>query len=272
MKLMKLKIDWDSNNTKLLIAIIIIWIILAIIFGFTDLEISKALVNRESLWANIGKDYGEAPGYGIIAVAISILIGSYQDELKKQKIAAYVFLMSGAFIIILAIIVGSIWFMAFGGGITLGVLLFLIFTHNRDWREFKKIAIVIILLSIINPLIFVQIGKILCGRVRYNDLSSDYSNYTPWFLPPGPISWLQGNASFPSGHTALAFVSLPLIIEIKENNWNIVLKLSTIFIILSYAFFIAISRVIVGDHYASDVLFSIGVAVVVTILLYKKFY
>jgi len=269
---MKLKIDWDSRITKLLIVVIIIWIILAIIFGFTDLEISKALVNRESLWANFGRDYGEGPGYGIIAVAISILIGSYQDELKKQKIAAYFFLLIGAVIFILAIIFVSIWFIAFGGGITLGVLLFLIFTYNRDWREFKKIAIVIILLTVINPLIFVQFGKILCGRVRFNDLSSDYSNYTPWFLPKGPISWLQGNASFPSGHTALAFVSLPLIIEIKENNWNIVLKMSTIFIILSYAFFVAFSRIIVGDHYASDVLFSIGVAAVATLLLYKKFY
>jgi len=266
----KLKIE--GNLTKLLTSIIILWIILAIIFGLTDLEISKAIVNRESSWANIGKNYGEAPGYGIIAVAIAIIIGSFQEDLKKQKIAAFIILIIGTIILFLALIFSNIWFIAFGGGITIVVLIFLVFAFKKDWKDFKTIAIVIVLLTIINPLIFVQITKILCGRVRFNDLSSDYSNYTPWFLPPGPISWLQGNASFPSGHTALAFVSLPLIIEIKENNWNIVLKLSTIFIILSYAFFIAISRVIVGDHYASDVLFSIGVAVVVTILLYKKFY
>ncbi len=269
---MTLKIDWDSNITKLLIVVIIIWIILAIIFGFTDLEISKALVNRECLWANIGKDYGEAPGYGIIAVAISILVGSYQDELKKQKIAAYVFLIIGAVILILAIIFGSIWFMAFGGGITLGVLLFLVFTYNRDWREFKKIAIVIILLSIINPLIFVQIGKILCGRVRYNDLSSDYSNYTPWFLPPGPISWLQDNASFPSGHTAMGWMLLPLLIVVKDRKVSDPIRIIITILIISWGLFIGISRIVVGEHFASDVLFSTGVAFVAIILLYNKFY
>lgn len=269
---MKLKIDWHSNITKSLIVVIIIWTILAILFGFTDLEISKAVVNRESLWAKIGKDYGEGPGYGIIAVAIVILIGSYQDELKKQKIAAYVFLIIGAFILILAIIFSSIWFIAFGGGITLGVLLFLIFSHNRDWREFKKIAIVIILLSVINPLIFVQIGKILCGRVRFNDLSSDYSNYTPWFLPPGPISWLQGNASFPSGHTAMGWMFLPLLIVIKDRKVSDPTRIIITILIISWGLFIGISRIVIGEHFASDVLFSTGVAFVAIILLYNKIY
>jgi len=266
---MKLKTDWDS---KLLIVVIIIWIILAIIFGFTDLEISKAVVKRESNWANIGKDYGEAPGYGIIAVAIAILIGCYQDDLKKQKIAAFIFLSIGTVILILALIFSSIWFIAFGGGITIGVLLFLIFTYNRDWREFKKIAIVIILLTVINPLIFVQIGKILCGRVRYNDLSSDYSNYTPWFLPPGPISWLQGNASFPSGHTAMGWMFLPLLIVVKDRKVSDPIRIIITILIISWGLYLGISRIVTGDHYASDVLFSGGVAFVAIILLYNKFY
>ncbi len=267
---MNLKIE--DNLIKLLLTIIIVWIILAIVFGLYDLEISKATVNRESIWANIGKDYGEAPGYGIIAVAISILIGSYQDDLKKQKIAAYIFLIIGTFILILAIIFISIWLIAFGGGIAVGVLLFLIFAHNRDWKEFKTIAIVIILLTVINPLIFVQICKILWGRVRFRDLSSDYSNYTPWFLPLGPISWLHGNASFPSGHTAMAFMLLPLIIQVKDRKWTDPIKLIVIFLIIGWGIFVAFSRIVTGDHFASDILFSTGVAFVATVLLYKKYY
>ena len=267
---MKLKIE--DNLVKLLITIIIVWVILAIIFGLFDLEISKSTVNRESLWANIGKDYGEAPGYGIIAVAIAIFIGSYQDGLKKQKIAAYFFLIIGAVILILAIVFSSIWFIAFGGGIAIGVLLFLIFAYNRDWKEFKKIAIVILLLTVINPLIFVQTCKILWGRVRFKDLSSDYSNYTPWILPRGPISWLQGNASFPSGHTAMGWMLLPLLIVVKDRKISDPIRIIVTILVIGFGLFLGISRIVTGDHFASDVLFSTCVAAVATILLYKRFY
>jgi len=266
----KLKIE--GNLTKLLTSIIILWIILAIIFGLTDLEISKAIVNRESSWANIGKNYGEAPGYGIIAVAIAIIIGSFQEDLKKQKIAAFIILIIGTIILFLALIFSNIWFIAFGGGITIVVLIFLVFAFKKDWKDFKTIAIVIVLLTIINPLIFVQITKILCGRVRFNDLSSDYSNYTPWFLPPGPISGLKGNASFPSGHTSMGWMLLPLLILVKDRKLNDPKRIITTILIISWGLYLGISRIITGDHYASDVLFSTGVAFVSTILLYKKFY
>lgn len=267
---MNMKIE--DNFTILLIIIIVVWVILAIIFGITDLEISKAVVNRESGWANIGKYYGEAPGYGVIAVAIAIIIGSYQDELKKQKFAAYVILIIGAVVLVLALIFSNIWFIAFGGGITIVVLLFLIFAFKKDWKDFKTLAIVILLLTIINPLIFTQITKVLCGRVRFNDLSSDYSNYTPWFLPPGPRSGLEGNASFPSGHTSMGWIFLPLLILVKDQKWKNPKRVIISILIISWGLYIGFSRIVTGDHYASDVLFSTGVAFVATILLYKKFY
>ncbi|MFX1259703.1 MAG: phosphatase PAP2 family protein [Promethearchaeota archaeon] len=262
----------EDNLTILLISIIIVWIILAIIFGLTDLEISKAIVNREANWADIGKYYGEAPGYGIIATAIAILIGSYQQDLKKQKIGAYIILMIGAIILGIALIYDNIWFIAFGGGIAIGVLLFLIIAFKKDWKDFKTIAIVILLLAIINPLIFVQITKILCGRIRFNDLSPDYSNYSPWYLPPGPISGLKGNASFPSGHTSMGWMFLPLLILFKDRKLNNPKRVLITILIISWGLYLGISRIITGDHFASDVLFSTGVAFVATILLYKKFY
>ncbi|MFX1259523.1 MAG: hypothetical protein ACFFAN_16840, partial [Promethearchaeota archaeon] len=144
---MTLKIDWNSNITKLLTVVIVSWISLAIIFGLTDLIISKAVVNRESGWAIFGDNWAEAPGYGIIAVAIAIFVGSYQDDLKKQKIAAYVILIIGIIFLVIALIVNDLWYMGFGGGITFGILIFLIYAFNKDWREFKTIAIVILLLA-----------------------------------------------------------------------------------------------------------------------------
>ncbi len=63
------------------------------------------MVNRVSIWANIGKYYGEGPGYGIIAVAIAILIGKSNDDIKKQRYASYIIILIGVVSLIIAIIV-----------------------------------------------------------------------------------------------------------------------------------------------------------------------
>ena len=257
---------------NLSIIIIISWIVLAIIFGFTDLEISKTLLNRESIWANIGKEFGEGPGYGIIAVSIAILIGSKNDDLKKQRVVSYIILLIGLLFLIIALIFANLWFITFGGGITIVMLFFLIFTKNKDFKEYQTIATVIILLAIINPLIFVQITKIMCGRVRFNDLSPGYTNYTPWFLPPGPSSGIRGNASFPSGHTAMGWMFLPVLIQVREKKWTDPVKIMVTILIIGFGVYLGVSRIVTGDHFASDVLFSTGVAAIATIWLYFRYY
>ncbi len=261
----------DTLVFKLLIVVILAWIILAIIFGIYDLEISKAIVNRESIWANFMYTYDEGLGYGLVSVAIAILVGSYQDDLKKQKIPAYVIIIIGLIIFIIALIVGIVWFMVFGGGIALTVLIFLIVAFKKDLKEFKTLAIVILLLVIINPLLFGRITKFLTGRVRFKYLASDYSNYTPWFSPPGP-STEPGHDSFPSGHTALGWCFLPLLILVKDREWKDPIRIIFTIIIGLYGFLVTLSTIIIGAHYASDTLFSTGMAAVITILLYKIFY
>ena len=94
----------ESKTTKLIFIIIIIWVVLALIFGFTDLAISKVVVDENSLWGIFGRDYGEVPGYGLIAIALSALIGSYNDNLRKQKIPAYVIIAIGVILVVLGII------------------------------------------------------------------------------------------------------------------------------------------------------------------------
>jgi len=266
----RMKLEGTLKN--LCISVIICWIVLAIIFGFTDLQISIALVNRDAIWANIGKDFGEGPGYGIIAVSIAILIGSKNDNLKKQRFASYVILLIGLIILCIALIFANLWFITFGGGITIVMLIFLIFTKNNDFKKYTTIATVILLLTIINPLIFVLITKIMCGRVRFNDLSPGYANYTPWFLPPGPISGIKGNDSFPSGHAAMGWMFLPLLIQVRERKWTDPIKIIVIILIIGFGVFLGVSRIVTGDHFASDVLFSTAVAAITTIKLYHRYY
>ena len=263
-----------SITTKLSILVIIPWIALAIVFGFTDLEISKVIVNSDSLWGKTGRDYAYIPAYTMIAISFAILIGSNFKDLKKQKIFGnlinlYLFeIIYGYKRTITNLIAGEYWYVFLKIYFILGVIIFSIVTLKKDWKEFIQIAFVILLLTIFLTL-FVDVTKQLCGRVRFKDLNSNYSNYTPWFLPPGPNS---PHRSFPSGHTAQGWMFLPLLIIIKDREWKDPVKILLTTFVVGWGLFIAISRVIIGAHYASDVLFSTGAAAIITILLYKWFY
>lgn len=258
----------DSLINKLMILIIVSWIILAVVFGFTDLEISKAVVDENSVWGNFGEEFGEVPGYGLIAIALSVFIGSFNKDVKKQKIPAYIISIIGIFILLFGIISNSQSLIIVGAVVAISLIIFVIFTFNKDWDNYRNISAVIIILTILNPLLFVQITKILTGRVRFRDLAIDFSNYTPWFLPPGPSE----NNSFPSGHTSMSFMFLPLLILVKDRKWKNTIRIIGTFLVIGWAIFIGVSRILVGAHFASDVLFSAGMAAVITIVFYKMIY
>ncbi|MFX0040075.1 MAG: phosphatase PAP2 family protein [Promethearchaeota archaeon] len=260
----------NSMNMKLLLIIIISWVILALIFGFIDLQISILVIDENSVWGIFGRDFGEAPGYGLIAIALSALIGSYNDKLRKQKIPALVILVIGAILVVFGLIFNFQVLIVDGASVFICVSLFLIIRFNKDWKNYRRISAVIIILAVLNPLLFVQITKILTGRIRFNDLiTPGFIDYTPWFLPPGPLS---GGDSFPSGHTSISFMFLPLLILVKDRKWRDPIRIITTIVVLGWAIFVGLSRIVIGDHYASDVLFSGMMASVITILLYKKFY
>ncbi|MFW9971829.1 MAG: phosphatase PAP2 family protein [Candidatus Odinarchaeota archaeon] len=259
-----------SMITKLLLIIIITWVILAVIFGFTDLGISIAVVNENSAWGIFGRDYGEAPGYILIAIALAILIGSFNKNKNKQKIPAYVIIAIGIVLLILGLVFNASDLILYGGSISLCLILFLFITFKKDWQNYRKISAVIIILAVLNPLLFVQITKVLCGRIRFvNLITPGYTNYTPWFLPPGPIS---SGRSFPSGHTSMSFMLLPGLILVKDRKMIDPIRIITTILILGWAVFVGLSRIVLGAHYASDVLFSGMMAAFITILLYKKLY
>lgn len=109
--------------------------------------------------------------------------------------------------------------------------------------------------------------KISWGRVRYEDLSSE-SEFTEWYVINGPDPY---NKSFPSGHTASAFTFLPLFILINNKKMSKKLKVFLVFTVVGFGLYVAVSRVIIGKHYASDVLFSAGICSILTISFYKIF-
>ena len=261
-----LKAKTWSEIKKLTLIVLITWIILAIIFGCYDLAISIDVVDETSIWGNFGADYGEMPGYALIALALATLLGSLFTNLKLQKIPAYV----GTFVGLLFILfIDDEDYIIIGWSLIISLVLYVVITWNKDWKNYRKISGVIALLAVINPLLFVQIAKILCGRIRFRNLDPGYTNFTQWFLPPGLSS--DGN-SFPSGHTAMGWMCLPLLIAIKDRKSTDPLSYLTILLVVGWGLFVGFSRIVVGAHYASDVLFSTGAATIVTIFLYTRFF
>jgi len=255
---------------KLTLIVLVIWVILGLIFGLYDLAISIAVVDELSIWGNFGADYGEVPGYALIAIALTTLLGSLFTNVKMQKIPGFVGVVVGFLFVLL---IDDEKYVNMGWSFIFSLLIYTIITWNKDWKHYRNISGVIALLAVINPLLFIQITKILCGRVRFRNLDPGYTNFTPWFLPPG-IS--GGGSSFPSGHTAMSFMFIPLLISLSkllsEKKEKKFLVSIAIILIIGWAIFVAASRVVVGAHYASDVLFSGGAASIVTILLYKWIY
>lgn len=257
----------DFGRSKYFILIIMNWLIFAILFGVYDLEISKAIYDKDSLLGWFGAVFGQMPGYGLIAIAGTLLIASFTKDMKKQRLVGYLGIINGLIILIFGLVINHQDTMKVGGSIAFGIMLFMVVLYKEDWRKYRMIAAVIVILAIINPILFVQITKVLCGRVRFYDLAADYSNFTPWYLPPGPD---MNNFSFPSGHAAMGWMFLPLIFEVLKKDWKFISKLLVIILIFGWGIYVSISRVIAGAHYASDVLFPSGVAFVATLYLYHS--
>jgi membrane-associated phospholipid phosphatase len=251
------------NN--LLIIMIIAWIVLAIIFGIYDLNISIAVVNENSNWGNFGADYGEPPGYALIAIALATFLGGFSKNLNLQKIPAYISVLVGILFIIFASDETDI---LTGLGLIVPIIIYVIITWNKDWSAYRKVSGIISLLAIIHPLLFVQLVKIFWGRIRFRDLAPAYIDFTPWFIPQG----ITGNQSFPSGHTSMGWMFLPLLIPLRKWQWKSPIRLIGTILIIGWGIFVGLSRIVVGAHYASDVLFSTFIPIIITILLFKKYY
>ncbi len=258
---------FGSRQDYLLITIVFIWITLAAVFGIFDLNISLSVVDGNSIWGDFGDRFGELPGHGLVSIAVATLIGGYARDLKKQRIPGYITMAIGIIYAVYASIRND------NNGILIGVFLatpmaaFALLTKNIDWRIFRPIFAIVSLLALLNPLLFVQTSKLLIGRVRFSDLALDYGNFTPWYIPQGAT----GNYSFPSGHTSMGFMFLPLLNLVRELRWKDIRKILMIVLVVGWGLFVGLSRVVVGAHYASDVLFPTGVAAITTILLSARF-
>jgi len=269
-----------NNVQKAIYLLITLWSVLVGYFAFADLQISNSIVNQNAGWAVFLEQYGELPGLVIIILGIFFFSQKLNYNSKLKLIFVRVFLVLGEtvtltyliFVVLQNATGNQSFFFSFDKFITvlsLVVSILLVFPV-KIWKlqisdlthSFSKIVVGMVLFGY---LICIQLVKIFWGRLRFRDLNSIQSDFTDWYIPNG----INGNQSFPSGHAAMAWMLLPLIILLpKKSN---IIKFFTTGIILAWGIAIPLSRVVIGAHYASDVLFGSFVIIISFLVFTEKY-
>src|SRR5699024_2804419 len=99
------------------------------------------------------------------------------------------------------------------------------------------------------------------GRVRFREMDESYDAFTTWFIPQFEKyqELFDDPASFPSGHTSNAtvimmIIFLPVLFEKFKGKDKLLYTTAIAWIGL-----VAVSRIVMGAHFASDV--TMGAAV-----------
>lgn len=250
-----------------------------IVAAFCDLQLDKLLNNTENIIAIWFKNTGEIPGRLICPLAGTVLFYTYKNKL--QQLAGVIIALGGS--AYFGYYIGKYFFLdehrmlfsiiyGLGFGITCLIIGKFIAIPDKYRDKLRQIAI----LSII--IMFVQITviegmKYLWGRVRFRDLlaSGSYDAFTPWYQ----INGINGNKSFPSGHTAGAGMSyLMMTFPYLSKKWE--RRKTLCFVIpLVYTSVVAFTRLVMGAHYLSDVamggIVSFTIVIIAFSLYEKKF-
>ncbi|OQA65311.1 MAG: hypothetical protein B6D44_12015 [Ignavibacteriales bacterium UTCHB2] len=275
-QLVKIYLKKTSNKTTVSY-FIFIWIVAAFLLESSDLWISVNLYNPASYWARLLEKYGEIPGLLVILIAIHIYIVTLKESSNIKTILFTSFLLTTASLVTIYMLwaislaitgnpaffnYNEIYF--FVAAIIANIFTSLLFKkHNKFSKKSILFSRLTFKMFFYGYLVIIQPLKIFWGRIRFRDLAENYSNFTAWYIPNG----ITGNQSFPSGHAAMGFILMALFIFIMDKSFfkRIFFKA----IIISYAIAVCISRIIVGAHYTSDVLFG-AMIMIISYLLIKQ--
>jgi membrane-associated phospholipid phosphatase len=238
------------------------------------------LINKSSKWAEFFNRFGELPSNIALLVGTSILYGNRNKAKKWKNIIsstiALPFMALFSFMIcivpinytyehtengipqsmfILAIVLGLILFI--GSQIVIQKL------GPTRLKSLKRIGLLLILVTVFSILI-VNVLKIIWARPRMRFIQG-IDDFKYWFQISG-ISLDNELKSFPSGHTANSFIMLALgffITNLKQR------KYFSIFAIL-WGIGVALSRVVLGAHFLSDVTVGGAITLLLIFVLEEK--
>jgi membrane-associated phospholipid phosphatase len=262
------------KKNGLVIFLISTGIVLAVIFGIYDLDISKQIVNQNSVWARFLENYGMLPGLFVILSGIYIyysVIKTKSDVWSYIQKVVFFLVSSGLIFYLFDILLGSIAtnnlivFLIISFSISIIIFIILHKANQVQKAIAIKYAKVVVGMALYGYVICIQGVKYFWGRFRFRELDAAFSQFAPWYLPQG----ITGSDSFPSGHAAMGWMLLALLILLA--NKKLWIKNSVLVIIFMWGVVLALSRVVIGAHYSSDVLFG-SFFIIITFLFFNKNY
>ncbi len=289
------------------IGLLIIMALLFIVGTFFDLNISKKFADvnvgeyyTKNNFVNILEAFSELPVY--LLVIFSVGICGYNLAQKEKAVIKKVYLFVTAVIIFCVGMIGAYRMVGTLGEIydfqdecekVLPIICYCLFALLCIGLEFliltkisketiKKLYYFCwaVIVAVALTFIFTQVIKTFWSRLRFRALKcmDDYSQYRAWCKPlfHKKVTEDMGVSedaykSFPSGHSS--FVASLLIIGFISKFMDISEKAKyfCFFIPVVYLIIIAISRIVAGAHYLTDVLAGSGLAVLINYLSIKKF-
>lgn len=268
-----------KKTTKIfLCASLLVWLTALIFATLYDLDITRAVMNRGSLYGRLFEVLGEIPAvlftsfnFALMAVyfakstdfrgknkilAVLTFIGCAGTAIfTTVKTAKYIYgEMLHPLIVLYAVLAGAAIAFAFMMcGVFLGEQ-----TLQKYFHTASRCAIAGVLTFFI-----IWAFKLTWGRLRPRD--GGIVDFTPWYLP----QFFTGNFSFPSGHTANATVIFSVVYYFRFLRGK-AKKLVPLFytVLAAWLALVAFSRVVVGAHFLSDVLF--GCAITLAIVYFAR--
>ncbi len=234
--------------------------ILLVIFAFTDLQISKALFNPDSMYGHFFEAFGELPGALIAVFSLSSLIVTGKYNVKWKTI---LFNILFGVLLIMFSFMAAMMPMNYLGGVSMpvaGVIaalyaiagLFIAKKLSKEEGKNLRQAAITGILTFVAAIVIINLIKMCWGRLRFRSMIEPFNEFSLWFLPQG-FTTNNEYMSFPSGHSANSAVILwitliPTFVS-KLKGKEVYFKVVSFLWIAM----VMISRVIMGAHFASDV-------------------
>jgi|GEM_PF-972907 len=234
-------------------------------FGKIDYNISLLLLNRKASWAEFFYVFGEQPAYWGLLIGTVILLSAHKSKNKAGQIcysaASLLFSFLGVYLLIIiptryiydlmnspvpTDMKATVAAVAAVISICITVI---VPQYEARLKKFRLQALFLIMV-IITEMLLVGIMKDIWGRPRMRSISG-FKEFRYWYEIAGPAAG-QEYKSFPSGHSAKSFTMIAFCVFVpqgKKIRFRLFIAFSVIWGIL-----VAISRVVLGAHFLSDVI------------------
>ncbi|MBH5318425.1 phosphatase PAP2 family protein [Paenibacillus sp. GSMTC-2017] len=266
------------------VCFIILWAALMLVFSFADLPVSKAVYNENnSSFGQFFEKFGAFPAYIVLFISGNILFSTAKHRIIVEKIlfriVGGITTVIGGITVSFRSLFGS-WELANSETLIISMFITLVVTVVVQWllrfvpihtlKAYNRAAWAGIII-IFAEMTIVNVLKIYWGRMRFRNMEGDYTQFTNWFLPQG----LQLNGvtsetykSFPSAHSANGWTMIVWMLYMPfVNKWRTTMLL----IAIVWGALTSYSRIVMGDHFATDVLFGAFITICCTFVVCKIF-